>query len=512
MDKKRSLLNVFTAIFFKIIILVLGILVRRFLIQYVGNSANGLNSLYSSILGVLALTELGFGSAIVFSMYKPIVENDKEKVAAIYRLYVKIYRIITLIIFILGLVVMPFLPLLSKDATGQNLYLTFFIFLVSVVISYFNSAKVSLINAHKNNYITTTFSSLSIVLEHVLQIVVLLTTKSFVWYLVCKVVGAVFNLLLVHFYFNKHHKEILNIKSTLDPDTKKEITKNTKAMLAHKIGGVLVNTIDSLVISIFLGAILLGKYSNYTVIMTSMVGVISLFFSPLTSIIGQYCVSENVEKQQKLFNFIYLFNFIIAVIFFLGYYAVIDNVVQVIFMTSAEQDLILARSVPFIITLNYFIQFMRNTTLTFRDAKGMFYYDRFKPIFEGILNVILSCIFVNFFGVVGVIVATIITNLFICHIVEPFVLYKHGFNKSPKNYYLKNFSFILVFALLLFGINYLFVRLSNPWLNILANGFIAVGVGIVPLVITLIVNKEFRNKLFDLIKTFFTKIFKKKSK
>ena len=167
-------------------------------------------------------------------------------------------------------------------------------------------------------------------------------------------------------------------------------------MFMHRIGGVLVNTADSVIISAFIGVVILGKYTNYTTIMTAMTGVLGLFFTPLTSIIGHLYVEQDKTEVKKYLNFFHTFNFIIGIIFFLGYYAVIDNLVNICF--KSNEELVLTRPISFIITLNYFIQFMRQATLLFRDATGTFYNDRWKPLFEGLLNVALSIGFVFLFS------------------------------------------------------------------------------------------------------------------
>ena len=171
MDTKKGIKNVIVSITFKIILLVSSIFVRNFLIRYIGNDINGLNSLYISLIGFLSVAELGVGSAITFCMYKPIVEGDNSKVAALYQLFKKLYLIICGAIFAIGMAMMPFLQYIVKDysSVNVNIYFTFFLIVISVVVSYLFSAKTSLINAYKNNYITTTITSLGMLLQHVLQ-------------------------------------------------------------------------------------------------------------------------------------------------------------------------------------------------------------------------------------------------------------------------------------------------------------------------------------------------------
>ena len=432
MDKKRSILNVSVAIFFKLILFALSVFARRCLIKYVGNDANGVNSLYSSIVGVLAIAELGVGSAITFSMYQPIINNEKEKIAALYKLFIKIYRIIAGLILIAGLAITPFLPLLTKNYQADfNLYITFIIMLISVAFTYTYSAKISLINAYKNNYITTTITSIGQILLYILQVIVLILFQSFELFLISRIISEVLQSLLVNLYVKRHYNDIITITGVLDESTKLEIGKNVKAMFMHKLGGVLINSTDSIIISAFVGVVTLGLYSNYTIIMSAMAGVLGLFFSPLTSVIGHLCAEHNIQEEKRVFNFLYFLNFSLGCIFYLGYYSIIDNLVILLF----GETLTMTWEIPFIITINYFVQFMRQSVLLFRDATGTFYNDRWKPIFEGGLNIVLSILLVQWFDILGVLVATILTNLLICHVVEPFVLYKHAFQENPKKYY-----------------------------------------------------------------------------
>ena len=502
MDKKKGFTNVIVSIVFRVLVLIATLLTRRYLIKFIGNDVNGLNSLYTSILGFLAVAELGVGSAITFCMYKPIVEGDKQKVAALYHLFTKLYYIIGGIIFAAGLLLLPFLKFFAKDYAklDVNLYLTFTLFLISVVITYLFSAKISLINAYKNNYITTTITSSGQILTCGLQILTLWLTQSFVWYLVCAIGSALLQWGATSLTTRKMYGEIIRIRASLDPEAKKEVAKNVKAMFMHKIGGVLVNTADSVIISSFLGVTLLGKYSNYTVIMTAMVGTISLCFTPLTSIVGHMYVEEGKEQVRKYLHFFHTFNFVLGAVFFLGYYAVIDNLITICFDSGMTGELVLGRWVTFVITLDYFIQFMRQAVLLFRDATGTFYQDRYKPIVEGVVNIALSIAFVYLFGlvseefsVVGVIAATIVTDLLICHIVEPRILYKYALAFTPKYYYTKNYLYIALFTVSLLGLKFCHVSMSGQFLELLVNGCIAIAVSCIPILPATLTDRDFRH-------------------
>lgn len=490
MDERKGLKNIFVSIFFRVAIFAGAIIVRRFLIQYIGNEANGLSSLYLSVIGFLSVAELGVGDAITFCMYKPIVEGKKNTVAALYRLFKKIYYIVGAVIMAAGLVTMFFLPKLAKDYVDLdiNLYRTFFLTLVSVVLTYMFSAKTSLLNAHKYNYISTTITSCGTLLEDGLKIAAIIITKSFEAYIICRIITVLLQWIIVDVVVKKKFPDIIDIRATIDDDNKKKLINNIKAMFMHRIGNVLVNTIDSVVISAFIGVIVLGKFSNYTSIMGAMITVLTLFFYPLSSVVGHALVSMAEEQSRKYYYFFYGLNYALGVVACLGYYAVIDDMITVFY----GANLILEDEIAIVITVDYFIQFMRTSTMMFRNSSGVFYYDRWKPLFEGVSNVVFSILLVKKIGVVGVIVATIFTNLLICDIIEPFVVFKHCLNTSPKRFYISNYLYIALFTATLFGMKELLVSNSNVWADLLLNGCIAVAVSIVPIGIMILTNKEFR--------------------
>ena len=491
MDKKRGLKNVVVAIAFKVVLAVFAIVERRFIIELLGNEVNGLYSLYGSIIGFLSVAELGVGSAITYCMYKPIVDGDINTVSALYNLFRRVYYIIGLIILVAGVIVVPFLPQLAKDYRdiNQNIPLTYLIMLLSVVLTYAYSSRTSLLNAYKNNYITTTIHSVGMILQYTIQIIALFVTHSFAAYLFCRIIAVVVQWIATQLIADKKCSAVINCKaSVLGEGVKADVIKNVRAMFMHKIGAILVNTIDSLIISAFIGVVILGKYSNYTTIMTSLMSILSLIFTSLTSVVGHACVNENKKQIQRYYNFFFAFNTSIAVIFFLGYYAIIDDLIVLLY----GQNLVMERSISFVITLNYFIQFLRRSTILFREASGTFYYDRYKPLFEGLSNLVFSILFVNWFGVTGVIAATIMTNLLICHIVEPRVFFKYYLKDSAKKHYIENYSYIVVFSVVLLLYDCVRLHFDSYVVSVLVNGFISIGISAVLCLLIYLVNKDFQ--------------------
>ena len=287
------------------------------------------------------------------------MEGNREKVAVLYGLYQRLYRIIGGVILFAGLLVMPFLPGMIRDGSTLkvDIYLCFGLLLVSVVLSYLYGAKTSLIEAYKDNYLTTGILTLCRLIQYGLQAMVLIVFRSFPLFLACQILETLLAWGITEVVVRRQHGDILALRETVDRETKKEIGRNIRAMMMHRIGTVLVNTVDSVIISAFIGVAVLGKYSNYVLIASVMSGTISLFFTPLTSVIGHLCALGNREEIKRHFDRFYFLNYALGLVFFLGYYAVADQAVRLCFGAGLE----VSGTVCFIIALDGFIKFMRNS-------------------------------------------------------------------------------------------------------------------------------------------------------
>ena len=187
----------------------------------------------------------------------------------------------------------------------------------------------------------------------------------------------------------------------------------------------------------------------------------------------------------------------LGIIFFCGYYQVINEVIEIIFGSGLQ----LGKSIIIVITVNYYIQFLRKSIMVFKDACGAFYYDRYKPIIEGLLNIVLSLLFVYYFPenikVVGVIIATIITDLLICNIVEPYVLFKHGLKTSCRRFLIKNYLLDFVFLILLIGTPKL--GINNNVISFFVNGSISLFVSLIVCYVYIISNKKRKEEFWGIL-------------
>lgn len=283
----------------------------------------------------------------------------------------------------------------------------------------------------------------------------------------------------------------------LDDEIKKVIIKNTKAMFIHRIGAAIFNSIDPIIISAIIGVLALGKYSNYNAIMAAMHSILILFFTPLTSIIGHVCVKESATKKEEYFKFFYIINAVMGIIFYLGYFSVIDDLVFLIFGDGLELDIFTVGA----ISTCGFIQFMRQSTFLFKDATGSYYHDRWTPIVEGLLNIIFSILFAKMWGIAGVLIATMVTNLLICNIIEPYVLHKYIFLKSPRMHYLKHYLIVLAFIVSIFAFNIISVDCNSKYISIILNGGLSLAISFVLIVILAFFNRKMKPVFLEIFKS-----------
>lgn len=498
MDSKKSAQNIVVSMLSKSILLVAAILIRRYIILYLGNDINGLNSLFLNLLDVLSIAELGIGEAITYSMYSPIIEKRVHQVGAIYNCIKRIYRIIAVVIFAAGLMLMPFLKTLTKDyeSINVNMYLSFGFMLVSTCITYLYGPESALFTAHKQQYVVTAVLAGGRIFQYAMQIIVLVMTRSFTYFLGARIVASLCQWGVIKVLATRRYREYLHTAYRIDGETMHEIRNNVGAMFMHKIGAVLVTSIDSICISTFVGIVELGKYVNYTTIMTSMTGVLAMFFSPLTAVIGHLYIRAEKKVFQAYFNFLHGFNMIIGFIFFLGYYAVIDCLIYILFGENLE----MTSGVTKVIVINYFCWFSRKASLLFRDATGLFYQDRWKSMVEGLVNLILSWLFVRYWGIIGVLIATILTNIGICMIVEPYILHKYVFKSSCKKFYTSHYASIVFFTIALLCLDRWMVTIENVWKQMIVNGMKSIIISFAASGVIMVTNRDFRKFLKKVLK------------
>ncbi|MCK9251230.1 MAG: oligosaccharide flippase family protein [Clostridiales bacterium] len=467
----HSIRNVKFAVIGQLLSITLSFISRTIFVRILGSEYLGLNGLFTNISSVLSLVELGFGSAIVYSMYKPFAENDSEKIRSLLALYRKTYLLLGTVIAIIGGAFTPFVKHLIKDIPDlpyiNQIYL---LFVAMTALSYLFSYNRSLFIADQKKYIDSIFYFGFLSLSTVIQIIFLFLTKNYIVYLVIRVVAILLDNGLITIKVYKKYPFIRSKKPVhkLTLEDKYVLSKNIKALFMHRIGTVVITGTSSIIISKFIGLVAVGLYSNYQMITQALVLLLNMVFQSVTPSIGNLGVTENKATIHGVFchlNFIcyWLFSFSSISLF------VLLNPFITIWLGDS---FVFSNEIVLLIVLLFYQQGLRNSIMTFRDALGLFWYDRYKPVLEATLNLIISIILVQKIGIMGVILGTILSTFLSGFWIESYVLFRHGFDMHPASYY-KDYFVKLVLLFVIGSITYLvcLVPISNAYLAFVYKAF-----------------------------------------
>ena len=431
---KNSIRNLMFGIVNKCISIFLPFLIRVIIINVLGKEYLGLNNLFTSILQVLNLAELGIGSAMVYSMYKPIAEGDGELICALLALYKKLYRIIGLIVFAIGFALIPFLSYLIKGGVNDIDYnVLYLIFLVDTVLSYLLFAyKNSLLIAHQRTDVGSNIGTIIHLLLNFLQVIFLFIFKNYYAYIIVKPVFTIANNLFVNIATKRMYPQYKPC-GIVSKEKQREILSRVKALVGHKVGTTVVASADSLVISSFLGLGILAIYSNYYYIIYFIVSLTSIFFNGMLAGIGNSLVVETNDKNYSLFENI---NFILSWLVSWCSTCLLCPL-QPFMELWMGKDMLLSTSSLICMVIYYYSWQFRTTGLYFKDAAGMWQADFWKPYVSAFFNIVMNIVLVQIIGINGVFISTIVCMFGINFFWETIVLFRILFMRSPTKYICK---------------------------------------------------------------------------
>lgn len=441
MRTKNSLRNVIFGLVGQVFTTMLSFASRTIFIYTLGANYLGINGLFSNILSMLSLAELGVGSAIIYNMYKPLADKDEEQLKSLMSLYKKAYTFIGIFISIVGLSITPFLDKIIKD-TPDVPYLIFIylLFLLNSVVSYFYVYKSSLIIADQKNYIVTIKQQKFMLIQTIAQIIILLTTKNYIIYLIIQIICS----LLINISISKKADTLYpylkekNVKK-LDDNSRKKIFKHVLAMMSHKVGGVVVNGTDNILISSFVGVFWVGLYSNYVMIIQIINRFLAQIFNSLTASIGNLNAEDDIEKSYKVYKKVLFVNFWLYGFCTICLFILFNPFIKI----WIGEKFLLKSNVVFVIILNFFLMGMRQTTCTFNTTLGLFWNDRYKPWAEAIINIVVSIFLLKRMGIIGVFLGTAISTISTSLWVDPYILFKYGFKKKLSLYFKDYIKYVL---------------------------------------------------------------------
>lgn len=429
---------------------------RIIFVKKLGAAYLGINGLFTNILGILSLTELGITTALMYSLYKPLSIHDEEKIAQYINYFRRIYNVIAMAILTVGIGLIPFLKyLVNLPDEMPHIYLYYVLLLLNSVISYLFVYKTTLLSADQKMYIINKYDMLFQVVQFVLQTLILFITNSFALYLISNIICTLLNNALKVRKAKQIYPYLQERKSAVLPkEERKKLFENVFSLFFYKLGGVIQSNTDNILISIFVGTIAVGYYSNYSTIILSITTFLTIIFTSLKASVGNYVSTKNKDEQYKMFNILETYNFWIVSFCAICFVILIPNFVSICF----GDDYVLSFSILICAVLDFYTSNIRQTLWIYRETTGIFKKTRHITLVTSAINLVLSVILGHFYGLVGIIGATIISRFIYAWWKEPYIIYKDYFKMSPKKYYIdyiKRFILMIVIC----GLTYIVCNL-----------------------------------------------------
>ncbi len=462
-----SLINIFTGIAGDVVNTVIGFVCRVIFVRMLGSEYLGVKGLFTNILSVLSLAELGIGSAIIYALYKPLAEKDQEKITAIIRYYKKAYAVIGFAVAVMGLSVLPFLDKIIRTPPNikESIYLIYLLYLSNSVASYFFSYRAALLTASQRQYIIQGYNYVVTILQSVFQIIFLLLTHEYLTYLIIQIIGSLSYNIWISSKAAKDYPFIKNKNAAmLSAEERRSLFVNIRALAINKLSGVLVNSTDNIAITYFTGLSSVGYASNYIMLQSTIDHVVTPFFNSFTASVGNLNATSTPEKKLFIFNVLNLMNFWLYGWGAIGMAFVSSDLVKLLF----GSEYVLHYSIPLILAINMFSIGMLHAVYTYKSTMGLFRYGQFLLFFTGFINLFLDVIMGRKWGVFGIFLATLAARVCTSLWYEPYAVFKHGFNINPW-YYWKRYAVYLLALLAAGALSFLLCSLClfQTWLNVI---------------------------------------------
>lgn len=464
MRSVNSIKNTVVAIVSNLIAVVIGFVAQKAFLQTLGLEYAGLNGLFNNIVSMLAIAELGIGTAIVYHLYKPIAEKDIPRIQTLMKFYKISYRVIAGMVLVLGMLVLPFLQMIVGEiSVPESMYAMYALFLADTAISYLLTYKRSILYANEKNYIVNVVHIGYLFIMNGLQIATLYLFQNIFVFLGIKVVCRFLENVVITIIANKKYTYLKQKEvQPIDEKTKKDIFTKIKGLIFHKIGGFLVLGSDNIIISVLFGVKTVGLYTNYSMIVTAIENLVSQVFSSITASIGNLLVEKNAEKSYQTYRKLLFFNFVFITFCTIAFFQLVGPFITILY--GAEY--VLPIVVALCIAVKFYFQNMRKNMNAFKEAAGVFYEDRYIPLVEVLVNIVVSIILGKLIGLAGVFIGTAISSLVLYGYSYPKYVYEPLFKRKNIQYWKENAYYLGMMAILfvITEISVMWIPIANVWM------------------------------------------------
>ncbi|WP_302999609.1 DUF1919 domain-containing protein [Thomasclavelia spiroformis] len=439
---ENSILNINFSIISQLIKIIFSFLSRTIFIYVLGKKFLGINGVYASILSYLALSELGIGTAVTFTLYKPIADNDKEKIKSIVRFYRNIYKFIGFFIICVGLSILPFLQnIISDFILTRDLYIAYIIYVLNIASSYllFSYRQVLLIASQKKHKIEKT-NIICYFVTNCLQIIFLLIFEDYILYLLIQFVTQNVQQYWIYKIVGNEYPYIkgLNAKPLSITD-KRNIKHSVFSIAMFKMGAVILNSTDNIIISAFIGVSVVAIYSNYHLLISTVTGLIGLIFSSLTASVGNLNVSADSKKREDIFNKIFFVSTLLYGVGGMILYQMLNPFISL----WLGKSYVFSNTVVLIFVVDFILAGYMIPIDTFKDACGVFKVGRYRPLLTIVINLLFSIFLARKVGIAGVVFATTVSRILTTFWIDSKYTFEIVFEKKPYTYYITFWKYML---------------------------------------------------------------------
>lgn len=495
MRTKKAIINYLTELVPQILILILGFFKVKVFLDNLGTELVGLFQLFNQLLFYLSLLDGGAGTIIGYYLYKPISENNNKSIGSILSATIKFFSIIGVAVIVLGFVLDLNIMFFIKDSTLSPIIIKFMflILLISNVLSYFYTPYTLFMDAKQERYKYNLIVQPILVIKSILEIVLVIIFKDLFVVLIMQLIMTAIQNIVVRYLFRKNYKEI-NLKEKADFKFVKEI----KTIIPHKIGSIVANNIDIVIVSKFIAITKVVTYSSYLYIIEVLQKFVDLIAGAVLPGVGNVLVTDK-KNAYKLFKEYNYFLYYIAIVLCVPLFMSISNFVRLYY----GKDIVATELVSLMFVLLLFYRIIRNSCGTFVSAAGLFKETIICVFLEATINLTLSLVLVKPLGMLGLLLGTLIAYLCSDYLIKPTLLNKKIFKEKKFSYYKESILFIALFSVLLILFKFLF---SNFNINNLLIWFIysiiifIINFVIVTIVFKLIKKCEFLDRFINIIK------------
>lgn len=473
---ENSIKNASVGILSQVISIILAFITRTVFINTLGAEYLGVEGLFSNILSLLSLTNLGMETAVIYSLYKPLRENNMEEIKAYVSVYGKIYRYVGVITFLLGIMLLPFLDFFIKGEVliKENIITIYVMFLLNSALSYFCVYKKSVLMANQQNYVISSIHIKYIILTNMIQIALLVMVKKYIIVLLLQLAFRIGENISISHRADKQFPCLRDKEMRVQLPERKKIAlfKNVYSIFLYKISGTIINSTDNILISKFVGIIQVGIYSNYLLIISTLKTLLSYVFYSLSASVGNLMSSEDSEHKEFIFNEIFFMSFWAYGFSSICLYVLLNELIH-LWLGDAY---VFGKFTETIIIVNFYTAGMQSAATTYRDTSGLFGVGKYRPLVASALNLVISIILAVKLQIAGILLGTIISRLLVYFWFDPYVIHKYLFKKSSKQYFLRyiEYTFIVVITGLITFMITRMIRLSGDYVNFIIKMIICI--------------------------------------